>query len=90
VADLLSDLTHSRIDFIPAPDEAARQNLLASGMPGWFAEQIIVLFGLLRAGVASAVTDTVQAVTGRAPRDFAQFAADFSVVFQSGGEALAR
>jgi uncharacterized protein YbjT (DUF2867 family) len=91
VADVLSDVTHSRIDFIPVPDEAARQNLLASGMPEWLAEQIVVLFGLLRAGVASAVTDTVQAVTGRAPRDFAQFAADFGVVFQpAGSEALTR
>jgi uncharacterized protein YbjT (DUF2867 family) len=91
VAEVLSEVTHSRVEFIPVSDDVARQNLLASGIPDWFAEQIVVLFGLLRAGVGSAITDTVQAVTGSAPRDFGQFAADFGAVFQSAGsEALVR
>ena len=91
VADVLSRLMHSPVEFSAVPDEVARQNMLASGVPEWFAEQIVVLFGRLRDGVANAVTDTVQAVTGRPPRDFAQFAADFADVFQpAGSEALVR
>ena len=91
VVDVLSEVTRNRVEFIPIPDDVARQSLLASGIPEWFADQIVVLFGRLRAGLATTVTDTVQAVTGRAPRDFRQFAADFSAVFQSAGsQALAR
>jgi hypothetical protein len=65
----------------------ARQNLIASGVPEWFANQIVVLFSLLREGVAANVTDTVQTVTGHAPRSCTQFARDFLPFFQPAAQA---
>jgi hypothetical protein len=37
----------------------------------------------MRQGVMSQTTDTVQAVTGRPPRRFAQFATDFAGAFSA-------
>jgi uncharacterized protein YbjT (DUF2867 family) len=91
VAEVLSEVTGRQVDFIPVPDEVARQNLVASGVPEWFADQVVILFSLIRAGAASAVTNTVEQVTASAPRGFAQFARDFVPVFQpDANEAPAR
>ena len=91
VAEVLSEVTGRQVDFIPVPDEVARQNLIANGVPEWFADQVVILFGLIRAGAASAVTNTVEKVTGRAARSLAQFARDFAGVFQPpANEALPR
>ena len=74
VAQVLTDVTGRQVEFISVPDEVARQNLAATGMPQWFVDQIILLFGLIREGVAEKTSDTVHAVIGRRPGSFAYFA----------------
>jgi len=83
VAHVLSEVTGSKVDYIAVPDDAARQNMVASGMPEWFVEQIIRLYGLLREGVAEAVTDSVQQVLSRNPLTFTNFASDNSAAFRT-------
>lgn len=83
VADELSAVTGRPIEFVPVPDDAARQGMLDSGMPAWVVDRLIVLFGLLRQGAASEVSDTIREVTGREPRTFADFARDHAAVFRS-------
>jgi uncharacterized protein YbjT (DUF2867 family) len=44
VAAELSAAIGQTIEFVPVPEDAARQNLLAGGMPEWFVQQILLLF----------------------------------------------
>jgi uncharacterized protein YbjT (DUF2867 family) len=81
IADHLSAVLGRRVDYLDVSDDQARSNLLAAGMPGWLVTNLIRLFGLVREGRMSETTDIVQAVTGRAPRRFAQFATDFAGAF---------
>lgn len=81
VASYLSAATGRQIEFVNISDEEARRNYRAAGMPQWFAEHMVTLFGMLRAGASSGTTDTVRTVTGREPRTFAEFAHCHKAVF---------
>jgi len=81
VAAGLSAATASRIEFVDVPGDDALQAMIHGGMPAFAAEQVITMFGRLRQGAAQQVTTTVQALTGRAPRDFASFARDHARLF---------
>ena len=83
VAEELSAATSRRIEFVPVPDEAARQGLIEAGTPEFVGDQLVKLFGLLRQGAYEPTTDTVRALTGREPRNFARFAHDHAGVFRA-------
>ena len=72
VAGKLSSCLGRQIAFVDVPDDAVRQTLLGFGLGEWMAGGLVDLFqGYKRSGTdgyAAAVTDTVQRVTGRAPR----------------------
>jgi uncharacterized protein YbjT (DUF2867 family) len=90
-ADVARELSHATgrpIEYVDVPDEAARQGLLAAGMPPWLAEQLVILFGLVRAGGMDRPTDAVRALTGRAPRTFAQFAREHAAFFAASAGGL--
>jgi uncharacterized protein YbjT (DUF2867 family) len=82
VAAELSTATGRRIEFVDVPDEAARQSLLATGMPDWFADGLVAAFRAFQTGATEQTTDTVRALTGREPRSFAQFAHAHARLFQ--------
>jgi uncharacterized protein YbjT (DUF2867 family) len=81
VAAALSAATASRVEFIDVPGDAARQAMIGDGMPGFVAEQIVAMFGMLRQGVAAQVSPAVETLTGSTPRDFASFARDHAHLF---------
>ena len=87
IAEELSAVTGRRIRFVAVPDEAARQALVGAGMPGFVAEQIVTLFGVLRQGAQERTTGAVRALTGRGPRAFAEFARDHVGLFRHAGDA---
>jgi hypothetical protein len=62
-------------------DEAARQGMVAAGMPNWLVEHLARLFAIARQGALEETTDSVRAFTGREPRSFAQFARDHAPLF---------
>lgn len=74
VAARLSAVLERPVKFVHVEDEAARAAMLSDGAPSWFADNLVVLFRLLRGGAAEEVTDTVRRLTGCRPRDFAEFA----------------
>ncbi|HET9983133.1 MAG TPA: SDR family oxidoreductase [Longimicrobiales bacterium] len=80
VAEQLSAASGRPVDFVHVPDPAARASLLQSGMPPWMADNLLILFGILRAGRWS-VSDDVRALTGQAPRGFADFARAHAAAF---------
>ena len=90
IARHLSTVLGRPVEYIDVPDDQARSNLLAVGLPDWLVTNLITLFGLIRQGVMSETTGTVQAVTGRPPRRFVEFATEFASAFQTGATVARR
>jgi uncharacterized protein YbjT (DUF2867 family) len=90
VVAALSAATGREIEFVDVPDEAAKQGLLAAGLPEFVAEQLLAVFAQLRQGVAARVTNTVEALTGTSPRSFAEFARDHAHLFAPAAVASGR
>jgi uncharacterized protein YbjT (DUF2867 family) len=76
VAEALAEATGREVEFIDLPDEAATHGLVQAGLPAFVAEQVVAVFAQARLGVAAQVTTTVEALTGRRPRDLSSFARD--------------
>jgi uncharacterized protein YbjT (DUF2867 family) len=62
------------LEYVDVREEAAREGMLASGMPDWLVQHLVGAFRLIRAGAFDEVTGTVRAVCGRDPYGFADFA----------------
>jgi uncharacterized protein YbjT (DUF2867 family) len=76
VAAEFSKVTGRPAQFVPVPDAAALEGLLAAAMPDWMAENIVTVFAELRQDPAAQVTDAVHALTGHQPRHLAEFLTD--------------
>jgi uncharacterized protein YbjT (DUF2867 family) len=81
VAAELSAATAREVEFIDAPDEDAKQEMIQGGLPDVIAEQVVKVFAMLRQGVAEQVSAAVETLTGTPPRDFATFARDHARLF---------
>ena len=72
VAARLSAALGREVEYVDAPDDAVRSALLGFGLDEWFVEALVGLYQDYRRsgtdGYVSAVTDTVERVTGRPPR----------------------
>jgi uncharacterized protein YbjT (DUF2867 family) len=82
VAKGLSRALGRSVTFVDVPDEAAKQGLVAAGMPDWLIDHLSKLFGIIRQGELEPTTETVRALTGRAPRRFDEFAIDHAALFK--------
>lgn len=74
VAEILSRLTGRTIDYVDVPEDAARQSLTATGLPASVVEGLLELAAIIRAGHLTAVTPTVEHITGRPATSFERFA----------------
>jgi uncharacterized protein YbjT (DUF2867 family) len=81
VAADLSVATGREIQFVDVPAEAAREGMLAAGMPPFVADQVVAIFEQLRQGAAEHTSDDVRTLTGRRPRSFADFARAHAALF---------
>jgi uncharacterized protein YbjT (DUF2867 family) len=81
VAARLSTLVGKSVAYQDVSLGTLRQRLLASGMPEWHVEVQLDFAQALSAGQASTVTDAVEAVTGKRPRTFDQFAREHLTAF---------
>jgi len=77
IARLLSSEMRRPIRYTNIDDASFRRTLLEDGMPGDYADLVVAMFAVVRAGRAAQVTDSVQSVTGRPPRTFADYARDY-------------
>jgi uncharacterized protein YbjT (DUF2867 family) len=77
VASILSKVTGREIIFEDITPDAMLGRLLAAGLPRDYAEFLIVILGYFKAGAAAKITDSVERITGRPPRSFATYAADY-------------
>ncbi len=76
VAQKLSRILGRPVTYRDIPLEVTRARLLASGMAQWHVDVQVDFSSALGSGLASTVTDTVEAVTGSPPRTFEQFIRD--------------
>lgn len=81
VAAALTQATRRAVVFVDVSDNAARAGMLASGMPEWLAENLVTLFGKLQAGACTGVSAAVRDLTGREPRQLADWARDNATAF---------
>jgi len=77
----LSQATGRPIEFVDIPPESMRQTLLQVGLPVWQAEGLVEDYAHYARGEAAEIAKGVQDATGRPPRSFADFAADYAQAF---------
>jgi uncharacterized protein YbjT (DUF2867 family) len=87
MAGRLSEALQREITFVDIPEAAMRDVLGCLGMPEWQAEGLLEDYAHYRRGEASAISGTVEEVTGHPTRTFAQFARDYHQAFRSGPNA---
>jgi uncharacterized protein YbjT (DUF2867 family) len=86
VAEKLSAAAGKTIRYVNVPPEAARQAQLAAGMPPYLADALFELFAERRNGKEAMVWPDAQALLGRLPTSFDEFAGRNAAVFR--GEVL--
>lgn len=82
VAAILSRETGRSIRFQDIAPEAMRAGLVQAGLPPAYADFLVLILGFFKAGYAERSTDAVQAITGRAPRRFVDYARDHRQAWQ--------
>jgi uncharacterized protein YbjT (DUF2867 family) len=70
------------LEYVPVDEDTAHQAMGQQGMPDWLVAHLMSLHAATRDGVAAPVSRTVERVTGRAPRSFADFARDHAGAWQ--------
>lgn len=83
VAAALSAVAGRPVRYVPVTLEQAAGAMTGMGMPQSLADAMNELYALAPAGHLAGVVDTVQAVTGRPPRTFVEFARDYASAFKS-------
>jgi uncharacterized protein YbjT (DUF2867 family) len=82
IANILSNVTGRTINYVDAPEEAARQGMKQAGMPDILINALMELYAVNKAGYTAEVTDAVEKVTGRKATSFSRFANDFVTAFK--------
>ena len=83
VAALLSTALGRAIRFDDITPEEMRPGLLAAGLPADYTEFLLLILSFLKLGFAARTTPHVEAITGKRPRTFAQYAHDYRASYPS-------
>jgi uncharacterized protein YbjT (DUF2867 family) len=81
-AEILSNATGKKIDYVKISDEEARGAMKEAGLDDWLINTISDLYEYFRKGYASQVSSAVEEVTRRKPTTFTQFATDYADAFR--------
>jgi uncharacterized protein YbjT (DUF2867 family) len=81
-AEILSNATGKKIDYVNISEEEIREALKETGMNDWLISTIVGLYALYRNGGASQVSSAVEEVTGRKATAFVEFAKDYADAFR--------
>jgi len=82
IADTLSRVVGRSVRYVDLTDDQMTAGLLASGQRQWEATALVELNAYARQGHASAVTDTVERLTGRPARTLEHWAGDHVAAFR--------
>ncbi len=81
-AAILTQELGREVRYVSVSDDDARAALAEAGIGPKAAHALVEIDGLFRTGFGAPVTDVVERVTGRAPRDFRTFARENVALFQ--------
>ena len=81
MAEYISAALGRQIAFVDIPPEAMRDAMVRFGMPAWQADGLLEDYAHYRRNEAAAIASGVQDATGKAPRNFEEFARDYATVF---------
>ncbi|MCJ8164000.1 SDR family oxidoreductase [Pontibacter sp. E15-1] len=84
VAEIFSEVTGKKVEFVDVPESAAKDAMVQHHMPEWMADAMLELQRMCKENRYSATTDTVQKLTGRPPHTFRKFAEDYKECFMQG------
>ena len=82
VAEILSNTTGRKINYVNISDEEARAAMKEMGMSDWLINTVSELSDYFRKGKASEISPAVDEVTGNKPISFSQFANDYVDAFR--------
>lgn len=84
VAERLSAQLGRQISFVNVPDGAAHHAMVGMGMSPWMADGMLSLYHLFKAnGSTAMVLETVERITGHAPRTLAAYLKENASAFKS-------
>jgi len=81
IAERFSQVLGRTIRYVDVPEDAARDWLLAAGVPDWTVDKLMDLYRYYRSGEAAEVTNHVESVGRKAPITFQQFVRDRAAAF---------
>ena len=81
-AAILSEVLGREVRYRSVSDDDARRALVDAGIGAQAAAALVEIDGLFREGFGAPVTDVVERVTGRSPRDFRTFVRDNAGLFR--------
>lgn len=73
IAAIFSEVLGKAVAYQAIPFDAARSGMAQSGVPKWFADDMLMLMEMWQAGEGVEVKDTVQKLTGKTPKTFTEF-----------------
>jgi uncharacterized protein YbjT (DUF2867 family) len=82
VAEILSNATGKKIDYVNVSEEVTRQGMKDMGWDDWLINTTLQLFDLYRKGYASHVSSAVEEVLERESISFSHFAKDYAQTFK--------
>ena len=74
IARIIGQCVNATVRYLALDEEAARRALGATGLPAQRVERLLGMYRLVRQGFSAGVSPDVQAVLGRPPTTFAEFA----------------
>jgi uncharacterized protein YbjT (DUF2867 family) len=75
-ATVLGNVLQRPVRYVDVSPVVAREGMLKSGMPAWYADDLIGFYAYYRSGAGASVSDAVPRLTGRPGRGFTAFAHD--------------
>ncbi|MCC5669505.1 SDR family oxidoreductase [Nostoc sp. CHAB 5784] len=82
IAEKLSALVGKKVTYVSVPDEGARQSIISSGAPNWYADGFVELYQFYRQGGGAVVTETVKQVTKTKPRSLEAYLEENAQAFK--------
>ena len=68
--------------YVDVPTAETRAAMLRAGRPEWLADDLVAMQVATASGLLAAVSGDVEAVLGRSPRSFDDFARDYAEAFR--------
>jgi uncharacterized protein YbjT (DUF2867 family) len=81
MAEYLSAALKRQIAFVDVPPEQMREAMVGFGMPAWQADGLMEDYAHYRRNEAAAIASGIEDATGKAPRQFKDFARDCATAF---------